>query len=249
MGDRIDDLFTRQLTVYSREGQEKLASSVVLMIGCGGLGSTCGTILSRSGVGHLVIVDCDIVSLSNIHRQLLYAEKDIDRPKVEVAAENPLLSLSKITPINTKVDTKVAEELILKYKPVCVMDCTDNFKVRFDVNAACAKLHVPFIFGSITALQGQVSVFNNTQADPTCPCFACLGQSPKSLDGPPPVVPGICAVTGTLQAQQAIYLITGTGKVLTKEFLTVDLGRLRMRTFKIRDRNPDCPICGEHKHE
>ena len=82
----MEQIFNRQLKVYTKEGQEKLAAATVLMIGCGGLGSTVSLVLSRSGVGHLVIVDCDTVSLSNIHRQILYGKDDIDKPKVEVAA-------------------------------------------------------------------------------------------------------------------------------------------------------------------
>ena len=242
----MEQIFNRQLKVYTKEGQEKLAAATVLMIGCGGLGSTVSLVLSRSGVGHLVIVDCDTVSLSNIHRQILYGKDDIDKPKVEVAAANYLLQLSKVTPINTKVDQEVAEKLITEYHPICVMDCTDNFAVRYAVNAACAKHSVPFVFGSITALQGQVSVYCYHEHDKDCPCFACLHpEAPVSLPYPPPVVPGICTVTGTLQAQQAIAIITGIGHILVKELLTIDLEKLKFRQFKIRGRNPECPVCSK----
>lgn len=243
----IDAVFNRQLPVYTREGQEKLAAATVLMIGCGGLGSTVSLVLARSGVGHLVIVDLDTVSLSNIHRQILYGKEDIGKPKVEVAAKNYLLQLAKITPLNIKVDESVANNLIHEYNPVCVLDCTDNYTVRYAVNAACAKNSVPFINGSITGLNGQVSVFCDYKADPLCPCYACLHpEPPEPLAFPPPVVPGICTVTGTLQAQQAIAIITGVGHVLAKELLTIDLERLVMRKFKIRSRNEECPVCSKH---
>ena len=243
----MSEIFNRQEKVYTKEGQKKLAAATVLMIGCGGLGSSVSLVLSRSGVGHLVIVDRDTVSLSNIHRQILYGKEDVGKPKVEVAAQNYLLQLSKITPINTVVDAEVADKLITEYSPICVMDCTDNFAVRYAVNSACAKHSVPFIFGSITALQGQVSVYCHHKYDNDCPCFACMyPEAPAQLPYPPPVVPGICTVTGTLQAQQAIAIITGVGHILVKELLTFDLEKLKFRQFKIRGRKPDCPVCS-HK--
>ena len=241
----ISLIFDRQLKVYTREGQEKLSKSTVLMIGCGGLGSSVSLVLSRSGVGHLVIVDCDTVSLSNIHRQILFSKEDIGRPKVEVASENYLLQLSKVTPINIKVDETVANNLISEYNPVCVMDCTDNFEVRYAINAACVKHSVPFINGSITGLCGQVSVFCNYEMDTSCPCYSCMHpEAPESLPYPPPVTPCICTFTGTIQAQQAIAIITGVGHVLTKELFTIDLEKMKFRIFKIRDRNPECSVCG-----
>ena len=240
----MSEIFNRQEKVYTKEGQAKLAAATVLMIGCGGLGSSVSLVLYRSGVGHLVIVDRDTVSLSNIHRQILYGKEDVGKPKVEVAASNYLLQLSKITPINTVVDKDIAEKLITEYKPVCVMDCTDNFEVRYAVNAACAKHSIPFIFGSITALQGQVSVYCYHEYDKDCPCFACMyPEPPVQLPYPPPVVPGICTTTGTFQAQQAIAIITGVGHILVKELFTFDLEKLKFRQFKIRGRKPDCPVC------
>ncbi|EAY12127.1 MoeZ/MoeB domain containing protein [Trichomonas vaginalis G3] len=246
--DPVDELYNRQLKVYTREGQEKLAAATVLMIGCGGLGSTVSLVLSRSGVGHLVIVDKDTVAMSNIHRQILYNREDVGKLKVEAAAANPLLQLSKVTPINTHIDEAAASKLIEEYKPIVVMDCTDNFDVRIAVNAACAKHSVPFVYGSITGLNGQVSVFCYHEKDPNCPCFNCIHpEKPTPLEGPPPVVPGICTITGTFQAQQAIAIITGVGHILVKELFTIDIDRLKFRTFRMRDRNPDCPVCGKHK--
>lgn len=240
----IDDIFNRQLGVYGREGQEKLLKSTILMIGCGGLGSSVGLVLSRSGVGHIVIVDCDVVSITNLHRQILYNREDIGKPKVEVASKHPLFCFSKITPINTKVDEKVAEELIKEYNPVCVMDCTDSFTVRFAVNKACAKLGVPFINGSVTGMNGQVTVLCHNIKYPNCPCYKCLHpEDMKPLDTPPPVAPCICTTIGTLQAEQAISLITGVGNLLIGEFLTIDLKRLKMNKYKLKPRNPECTAC------
>jgi adenylyltransferase/sulfurtransferase len=245
MDPQLQLLFNRQLGVYGEEGQAKLKAATVLIIGCGGLGSTVTTVLSRSGVGSLVIVDNDVVSLHNIHRQFLYTDSDVDRPKVEAAAVCPQLCLSKNTPISTRVDEAKALELIEQYKPVVVVDCTDNFTIRFDLNKACVKTGVPLVFGSVTAMQGQVSVFNHRAANPRCPCFACIHPNPLTpLPSPPPVVPVICSTLGTLQAEQVIALITGVGHLLVGELLTIDLQNLKMRTFKLRDRSVTCAVCG-----
>jgi len=241
-----EELFSRQIPVFTKEGQQKIRETTILIIGVGGLGSTVSTVLSRSGVGHLVIVDFDTVSLSNIHRQLLYCPDDIGKAKVEAASQNPLLCLSKITPLTMRIDQDAVEKLIKEYNPFCIMDCTDNFSVRYATNAACAKHSIPFVFGSVTAEMGQISVFCRTKESPNCPCFSCIHPDPpKPYDGPPPVIPGICTIVGTLQAQQALAMITGVGDVLVGELLTVDLIRLRFRRFKIRDRKSDCIVCNK----
>jgi molybdopterin/thiamine biosynthesis adenylyltransferase len=97
----------------------------------------------------------------------------------------------------------------------------------------------------VTALQGQVSVFAHFAANPKCPCFECIHPEPlQPLPAPPPVVPVICSVLGTLQAEQAIALITGVGDLLIGELLTVNLERLTLKKFKLRERSPKCKACG-----
>ena len=238
------ELFTRQLPVFTEAGQKKLQEANVLIIGCGGLGSSCATVLSRSGIGHLVLVDEDVVSMSNIHRQFLYSPGDVSNYKVEVAAKSPLLCLSKVTPVCTHVDENVVKQLIDQYRPAVVMDCTDNFDVRFAVNKACADSMTPMIFGAVTGGEGQVSVFCHTSACPTCPCLACIYPDGMPLGRPPPVIPAICAVVASIQAEQAIAILTGVGKVLVGEFMTINLMKMNMRTFKVRDRVQNCKVCG-----
>lgn len=240
----LSELFGRQLPVFTEAGQKKLQEATVLVIGCGGLGSSCAMVLSRSGVGHLVLVDDDVVSLSNIHRQFLYTESDVSNSKAEVAISSPLLCLSRNTPIRAHVDEQTAQKLIEQYHPNVVMDCTDNFEVRFAVNRACARTATPMVFGAVTAAEGQISVFCHTSATPTCPCLACIYPDGVQGSGPPPVIPAICAVVASMQAQQAISIITGVGKVLVGEFMTIDLLKMKMRTFKVRERVPGCKVCG-----
>lgn len=237
----MEDLFKRQIPVYTEAGQEKLKQATVLVIGSGGLGSTCATILSRSGVGHLVLVDDDTVSVSNIHRQFLYTPDDVGKTKVDSAVSSPLLCMSKNTAICAHVDESVALKLIEEHKPCVVMDCTDNFDVRFAVNKACVKHSVPMVFGAVTGNEGQVSVMCHGE---TCPCLSCIYPDGLPPSTPPPVTPAICAIIGSIQAQQAISIITGVGKVLAGEFTTFNLGSFKMRTFKVRGRIPTCVVCG-----
>lgn len=240
-----EELFSRQIPVFSEVGQQKLREATVLIIGCGGLGSTVSTVLSRSGVGKLVMVDRDTVSLSNIHRQLLYSPDDIGKLKSETAAKNPLLCLSQVIPVVGEVTADFAFSLIREHNPICVMDCTDNFDVRYAINAACVRAGVPMVFGSITAGQGQVSVFC---ADENCPCFACIHPNkPEQLPTPPPVIPAICTTIGTLEAMQAINIIIGVGDSLKGKLLTFDLLHMKMRTFSLRQRDPHCHVCGNMK--
>ena len=216
-----------------------------MIVGCGGLGSTCSTILSRSGVGRLILIDCDEVSLSNIHRQFLYTQDDIGKPKSKTAASSSLLCLSNNIPIISHIDKDTAYQLIEEYHPCVVMDCTDNFEVRYAINHACVRASVPMVFGSITADQGQVSVFCDSQSDPDCPCFSCIHPlPPQQMPSPPPVVPGICSIVGTFPAQQAISIITGVGDKLARELLTIDMLKMKMRRFRLRERNPNCAVCG-----
>lgn len=245
MEEDLSTIFSRQLPIYHEEGQQKLRESTVLIIGCGGLGSSCATILSRSGVGHLVLVDDDIVSLSNIHRQFLYTHSDVENFKCESAAVSPLLCLSKNTPVNVHANLEEINSLIKQYKPCVVMDCTDNFEVRYAINQACVENSIPMVYGSVTGEEGQVSVYCYTSEHPNCPCFACIyPEMPKSLPKPPPVIPGICSLVGTIQAQQAISIITGIGTILHDSIATVNLFKLNINKYQKRDRIPECKVCG-----
>lgn len=246
--DELENLFNRQIPVYKAEGQQKLRDSTVMVIGCGGLGSSCAAVLSRSGVGHLILVDDDIVSITNIHRQILYTHSDVGQPKAECAAVAPLLCLSKNTQVVAHVDEETAFQLVEQYKPAVVMDCTDNFDVRYAINYACAKSGTPMVFGSVTGGEGQVAVYCHTAANPMCPCFNCI--NPKRLQQmvkPPPVIPGICTTIATLQAQQAISIIIGVGDCLVGELATFNLLKLKLNRYKLRERNMECPVCGVGK--
>ena len=228
------------------EGQLKLKAAKVLMIGAGGLGSPLGMYLAAAGVGRLGLVDFDIVDESNLHRQLLYSNADVGRPKIDAAVErlhevNPHIEL---VPHPVMLDSINALEIFADYD--LVVDGTDNFPTRYLVNDACVLLGKPNVYGSIFRFEGQVSVFWGAKG----PCYRCLFAEPP----PPGLVPS-CAeggvlgvlpgIIGSLQANEVIKLIIGQGDPLIGRLVLFDALRMSFRELKLR-KNPDCPICSEH---
>jgi adenylyltransferase/sulfurtransferase len=228
------------------DGQRRLKAAKVLLIGAGGLGSPLGLYLAAAGVGHLGIVDFDVVDFSNLQRQVLHTTSDVGRPKLSSAAEhlraiNPEI---EITTYEMRITASNAMELIRPYD--IVIDGTDNFPTRYLVNDACVLAGKPNIYGSIFRFDGQASVF----APPAGPCYRCLYPEPP----PPGMVPS-CAeggvlgilpgVIGCIQATEAIKLILGKGEPLIGRLMLYDALEMRFRELKVR-RNPNCPLCGEH---
>ena len=251
----LPELTAQELRRYSRHlimpevgtaGQRLLKASRVLMIGTGGLGSPLGLYLAAAGVGKLGLVDFDVVDESNLHRQVLFGQSDIGRPKIEAAAErlrevNPLI---EIDPHETRLDSGNALELFEGYD--LVVDGTDNFPTRYLVNDACVLAGKPNVYGSIFRFEGQVSVFWGAKG----PCYRCLFPEPP----PPGLVPS-CAeggvlgvlpgIIGALQANEVIKLIIGAGEPLIGRLVLFDALRLRFRELKLA-KDPHCPVCSEH---
>ncbi|MGB3363639.1 MAG: molybdopterin-synthase adenylyltransferase MoeB, partial [Thermodesulfobacteriota bacterium] len=194
------------------EGQEKLVNSSVLCIGAGGLGSPLALYLAAAGVGHLGILDFDVVDFSNLQRQIIHSEETIGELKVESAkkALQKLNSDIKITTYNEMLTAENAMEIIKGYD--IVVDGTDNFATRYLVNDSCVLLGKPNVYGSIFRFEGQVSVFDAKKG----PCYRCLYPEPP----PPGLVPS-CAeggvlgilpgIIGTLQAAETVKLIIEQG--------------------------------------
>jgi sulfur-carrier protein adenylyltransferase/sulfurtransferase len=237
--------YSRQtiLTQIGQEGQAKLKSARVLMIGAGGLGSSPAYYLAAAGVGTLGLVDDDKVSLSNLHRQVLHYTSDIDRPKVESAREK----LTKINP-HVKIVTHQerlnagnAQKLFADYD--LILDGTDNLPSRYLINDACFFSKKHFIFGGVHQFEGQLSVFG-----PTGPCYRCLFRDPPPPDEMPScaeagvigVIPGII---GLMQANEAVKWICKIGEPLLGRLLIYDALSARLREVKIK-KDPDCPLCG-----
>ncbi|HEX2252923.1 MAG TPA: molybdopterin-synthase adenylyltransferase MoeB [Thermoanaerobaculia bacterium] len=251
----LPELTAQELRRYSRHlimpevgtaGQRRLKAARVLMIGTGGLGSPLGLYLAAAGVGRLGLVDFDVVDESNLHRQVLFGQSDIGRPKIEAAAErlrevNPLI---EIEPYETRLDSGNALELFAGYD--LVVDGTDNFPTRYLVNDACVLAGKPNVYGSIFRFEGQVSVFWGARG----PCYRCLFPEPP----PPGLVPS-CAeggvlgvlpgIIGALQANEVIKLIVGAGEPLIGRLVLFDALRLRFRELKLA-KDPHCPVCSEN---
>jgi sulfur-carrier protein adenylyltransferase/sulfurtransferase len=227
-------------------GQRKLKEARVLIVGAGGLGSPASLYLAAAGVGTLGLVDFDDVDASNLQRQVLYGESDLGRPKLDAALErlrdlNPHI---RLVAHPERLTSDNALEIIAGYD--IVIDGTDNFPTRYLVNDACVLLGKRNVYGSILKFDGQLSVFAGGD---DAPCYRCLFREPP----PPGMVPS-CAeggvlgvlpgVIGSLQALEAIKLITGAGEPMIGRLLLFDALKLSWRELKLR-RNPECPVCGD----
>jgi molybdopterin/thiamine biosynthesis adenylyltransferase/rhodanese-related sulfurtransferase len=229
------------------EGQLKLKRARVLTIGTGGLGAPLGLYLAAAGVGHLGLVDFDVVDSSNLQRQVTFTTADVGKPKSEAAkarlsALNPAI---EIVSYETRLTSDNALELFRDYD--IIVDGTDNFPTRFLVNDACVLLGKPNVYGSIFRFEGQATVFGY----PDGPCYRCLYPEPP----PPGLVPS-CAeggvlgvlpgIVGSIQAMETIKLILGTGEPLVGRLLLFDALAMRFRELKLK-KNPDCPLCGKNR--
>jgi adenylyltransferase/sulfurtransferase len=226
------------------EGQRRLKRGRVLLVGAGGLGSPLALYLAAAGVGTLGLVDFDTVDLSNLQRQVVHGTRDVGRSKLDSAVD-------RITDVNPHVhveryDTRLtsANALQVAADYDLVVDGTDNFATRYLVNDTCVLLGKPNVYGSIFRFDGQASVFATAEG----PCYRCLYRQPP----PPGLVPscaegGVLGVLpgliGTIQATEAIKLLTGIGESLIGRLLLVDALRMHFRTVRVR-RDPGCPACG-----
>lgn len=225
-------------------GQLALRRGRVLLVGAGGLGSPAALYLAAAGVGTLGLVDFDTVDLSNLQRQVLHGTRDIGRPKLDSARDriadvNPGVHVESF-PVRLTADNALR---ILDGFDV-VVDGTDNFATRYLVNDACVLRGLPNVYGSIFRFDGQASVF----AAPHGPCYRCLYREPPpeglvpscAEGGVLGVLPGL---VGTIQATEAIKLLTGAGTTLIGRLLLVDALHWRQRTVRVAP-DPRCPACG-----
>jgi sulfur-carrier protein adenylyltransferase/sulfurtransferase len=228
--------YTRQITLpeIGEEGQRKLLDASVLIVGAGGLGSPTAIYLAAAGVGRIGLVDFDRVDVTNLHRQILYGTSSIGRPKLEAAKER-LEDLNEDVRIETheaRLTSENALEILKNYD--VVIDGTDNFATRYLVNDACVLLGKPNVYGSIFRFEGQASVFATKDG----PCYRCLYPEPPPLHLVPNCAEGgvlgvLPGVVGTIQATEAIKLITGAGETLAGRLLLFDALRMTFRTLKV----------------
>jgi adenylyltransferase/sulfurtransferase len=227
-------------------GQKRLKNAKVLCVGAGGLGSPALMYLAAAGVGTLGIVEFDTVDESNLQRQIIHSQSDIDRPKVDSAADtvkgiNPYVTVIKH---EVRLDATNVMELFAQYD--LIVDGTDNFATRYLVNDACVLLNKPYVWGSIYRFDGQASVFWSEHG----PCYRCLYPEPP----PPGMVPScseggvlgvLCASIGSIQVTEAIKVLTGIGDPLVGSLIVYDALEMTYRKIKMR-KDPNCAVCGEN---
>ncbi|HEJ7884715.1 TPA: molybdopterin-synthase adenylyltransferase MoeB [Serratia liquefaciens] len=237
--------YNRQIILrgFDFDGQEKLNAARVLIVGLGGLGCAAAPYLVAAGVGHLTLVDFDTVSLSNLQRQILHRDARIGMTKVESAR----LELSAINPhaqIET-VDAQLDDDQMAAQITACdlVLDCTDNVATRNLLNRLCHAQRKPLVSGAAIRMEGQLSVFTY---QPEEPCYRCLsrlfGDNALTCVEAGVMAP-LVGTIGTLQAMEAIKLLTQYGQPLTGKLLMFDAMTMQFREMKL-PKDPQCDVCG-----
>lgn len=226
------------------EGQERLGRAHALVVGVGGLGGPAALYLAAAGIGRLTIADPDHVELSNLQRQIVLRSADLGRPKVEVAgaalgALNPLV---EVHPVHERLTGAGLRERVAAAD--VVLDASDNFATRFEVNAACVASATPLVSGAAIRLEGQVAVFRARRG--AGPCYRCLyaeGAPAREACSERGVFGPLVGVIGSLQAAEALHILRGAHAPLEGRVLIVDLAHGDWRTLRL-PADPACPVCG-----
>lgn len=223
---------------FGQDGQLLLKQARVLIVGVGGLGCPAAQYLVAAGVGTIGIADFDIVSISNLHRQILYTPQDVGKKKVAVAAEklkeqNPA---TQIEAHDVRITSDNVMEVISQYD--IVLDGTDNFETRYLINDACVILGKPVVYGAIYQYEGQVALWNVKNADGTLsPNYRDLFPQvnaaliPNCADGG--VIPTLAGIIGCMQANEVIKYIVESGDLLAGKVLVFDALSMQSRVIKI----------------
>ncbi len=242
----------QQLLRYSRqimlpqidiEGQQKLLSAKVLIVGAGGLGSPASMYLASAGIGQITIYDNDEVDLSNLQRQIAHHTNDIGTDKV-ISTHKTLKNINpeiKIVANKQRLEGKVLQREVKEAD--LVLDCCDNFTTRFAVNAACVQHKTSLVSGAAIRFEGQVSVF--TPGFDNSPCYNCLyidnGEEMQNCATNGIIAP-ITGIVGSIQAMEAMKLIMAIGDSLVGRLLLLDGLSMQWNEMKLK-RNVNCPTC------
>ena len=233
--------FSRQLVLKNigTNGQKKILSSKILIVGVGGLGCPAAENLVRAGVGTIGLIDNDIVNLSNIHRQSLFNSKDIKKPKVTVAAKKlkEINSFTKIKTYKSKLNKKNIEKIIKNYE--LIIDGSDNFKTKFLVNDYCKKFEKKLITGAISKFDGHIFSFDFK--DKKTASLKDFYQEEEVSDDIlncefEGVLGTTASVVGATQANEALKMIIEIGQKLKNQILIIDLLNLNFRKVKFKKR-------------
>lgn len=208
----------------------------------GGLGSPVAMYLAAAGIGHLVLVDDDVVELSNLQRQIAHTTPDIGLTKVD-SAKQTIQNLNPEIKVTTFCKRLSDEELYNEVSEAdVVVDGTDNFSTRFALNKASVKSKTPLISGAAIRMEGQVSIFNKS---PSSPCYRCLYKDEGELDASCSnngVLSPVVGIIGSIQATEAIKVLLDMGGSLDGKLLMLDAFQMEWRTLKLK-KDPECPVC------
>ena len=243
-----------QLLRYSRhillneigiEGQAQISDSRVLIIGAGGLGSPVALYLGSAGVGHITVVDHDTVDTTNLQRQIAHTMDRVGEPKVlsvqtAIRAINPEV---EVTPVAVRANAALLDILVAEAD--VVLDCCDNFATRQDINAACVKHGKPLVSGAAIRFDGQICVFDPRDAN--SPCYACVFPPDTTFEETRCATMGVFAplvgIIGSMQAAEALKLLSGAGRPLTGRLLMLDGRSMEFTEVRI-GRQATCTVCG-----
>ena len=245
----------QQLLRYSRhilleelgvEGQERLLKSHALIVGAGGLGSPVALYLGSAGVGRITVVDHDTVDETNLQRQIAHTIERLGQPKAEsvrtaVAAINPDV---EVVTVCQRANTALLDDLLPSVD--VVLDCTDNFETRQLINRACVTHQKPLVSGAAIRMDGQLSVFE--PRDSASPCYACVFPGDSAVEETRCATMGVFAplvgIVGTMQAAEALKLLSGLGSRLTSRLLMIDARDMTTHSIHL-PRQADCAVCGQ----
>jgi molybdopterin/thiamine biosynthesis adenylyltransferase len=246
-----------QLLRYSRhilldewgvEGQERVSQSHALIVGAGGLGSPTALYLASAGVGHITLIDHDVVDVSNLQRQIAHTQDRVGQLKVE--------SLKKaMTQINPEVQVECiaqrADSVLLNQHVAMadvVLDCTDNFETRHAINLACVQHIKPLVSGSALRMDGQVAVYDIRQNH--APCYACVFPPTQQFEETRCATMGVLAplvgIIGSLQATEALKILSGMGASTVGQLILFNAKFMEWQTLQTH-RHAHCPVCSAHR--
>jgi len=249
MNGAQQDRYSRQIRLaqIGESGQQSIIDASALIVGVGGLGSPAAMYLAAAGIGKLVLSDFDVVETSNLQRQIIHHDNSVGEHKVEsgrrtLEALNPECEVEMVA---YQLDGEELKEMIAAVD--IVLDCSDNYPTRFEVNRYCIETATPLVSGAAIRLEGQIM---NYQPGKGGSCYQCLysqvyeNEESCELEG---VLGPVVGVIGTLQALQALLIIAGEGDPLLGKLLLFDGSAMEWQTVTL-PKNPSCPACGSGKN-
>ena len=239
--------YSRQILLpnFDIDGQARLKSSHVLVVGAGGLGCPVALYLGAAGVGQLTLADDDQIELANLQRQIAFGQSELGQPKAVQLAER----VRQINPEITvhAIQARLGENELQQQVDAAslVVDCTDNFATRFALNRACVAAQVPLVSGAAIRGEGQLSVFDSRVL--SSPCYHCLYPEQGNEDlscSEAGVIGPLVGMIGASQAMEAIKMITDIGRPLIGRLLILDAWQMEWREMKLA-KDPGCPVCSD----